>query len=325
MKAIQITQTGGPEVLHYRDDVPVPEPSENEVLVEVLVAGINYIDTYFREGIYPTDLPFIPGQEGVGRVVRDPHGDIAEGSLVAWTGTLGSYAQYAVVPRDHLVALPDGLDLHVAASMLLQGITAHYLCYGVKDLQEGDTCLLTAGAGGVGLILTQMAAAKGARVISVVSTDAKEALAREAGAAKVLRYSPRLADEVRDATDGIGVDIVYDGVGRDTFEHSLNAVRGRGIVCLFGAASGPVDPVDPQVLNSHGSIFLTRPSIKGWTSEPGEYRMRAQAVTQLVTEGTISIRVGAAYPLSEAQQAHRDLQSRATTGSVVLDIPPVED
>ncbi|MCF4006598.1 quinone oxidoreductase [Corynebacterium uropygiale] len=323
MKAIQITQTGGPDVLHYTD-IPVPEPSENDVLVEVLVAGINYIDTYFREGIYPTTLPFVPGKEGVGRVAHDPRGEIAEGTLVAWSGPLGSYAQYASVPRDLLVAVPEGIDLHVAASMLLQGITAHYLCYGVKDLQEGDTCLLTAGAGGVGLILTQMAAAKGARVISVVSTDEKEALAREAGAAEVLRYSPHLADEVRDATEGVGVDIAYDGVGRDTFEQSLASVRGRGIVCLFGAASGPVEPVDPQVLNSHGSLFLTRPSMDGWTSEPGEYRMRAQAVTQLVSEGTVSIRVGAAYPLAEAEKAHRDLQARATTGSVVLDIPAVE-
>ncbi|QNQ90269.1 zinc-binding dehydrogenase [Corynebacterium poyangense] len=325
MKAIQISKTGGPEVLTFTDNVPAPSPTENNVLIEVLVAGVNYIDTYFREGIYPTSLPFIPGKEGVGRVVADPSGSIAEGTLVAWCGPLGSYAQYASVPKDKLVAVPEGTDLHVAASMLLQGITAHYLCYGVKDLQPGDSCLITAGAGGVGLILTQMAKAKGATVISLVSTDYKAELARQAGADEVIFYDDKFAQSVRKLNGGQGVDIVYDGVGKATFDESLACIRPRGIMCLFGAASGPVEPIDPQILNTHGSLFLTRPSLDGWTSQPDEFRMRAQAVTQLVSDGTVKIRIGAVYPLAEAEQAHRDLQARKTTGSVVLEVPREEE
>ncbi|AKK08846.1 quinone oxidoreductase [Corynebacterium testudinoris] len=319
MKAIQITQTGGPEVLHLRD-IDAPVPSEDEVLVDVQVAGVNYIDTYYREGVYHAALPFVPGLEGTGRVAYDPRGEIAEGTVVAWCDAFGSYAEQVCVPRDRLVAVPEGVSPDVAASMLLQGITAQYLTNGVYDLKEGDSCLITAGAGGVGLLVTQMAAAKGARVFSVVSSDEKEKLALEAGATEVFRYSDNLAEVVRRRNDGVGVDVVYDGVGKDTFLESLEAVRPRGTVCLFGAASGLVEPFDPQLLNTHGSIFLTRPSIGAWTAGEGEFRMRAQAVTQAVVDGTLKFRVSSSYPLAEAAQAHRDLHARKTTGSIVLQV-----
>lgn len=319
MKAIQITETGGPEVLVLRD-VEAPVPGEDEVLVDVLVAGVNYIDTYYREGIYHAALPFIPGLEGTGRVVHDPLGEIAEGTVVAWSEAFGSYAEQVCVARDRLVAVPEGVEPEVAASMLLQGITAHYLTHGVYDLNEGDSCLITAGAGGVGLLVTQMAAAKGARVFSVVSSEEKAELAREAGATEVFHYSENLAEVVRRRNGGVGVDVVYDGVGKDTFNESLEAVRPRGTVALFGAASGPVEPFDPQLLNTHGSIFLTRPSIGAWTSGEGEFRMRAQAVTQAIVDGTLQFRISGSYDLADAAQAHRDLQARKTTGSIVLHV-----
>lgn len=320
MKAIQISETGGPEVLRLRDDATAPTPEDDQVLVAVDVAGVNYIDTYYREGIYHAATPFTPGLEGSGRVIRDPRGEIAEGTLVAWMDAFGSYAEQVCVPRDRLVAVPEDINPHVAGTMLLQGITAHYLTHGVHDLQEGDTCLITAGAGGVGLLATQMAAAKGARVYSVVSTDEKAELAMEAGATEVFRYSTELAEQVRRYNGGAGVDVVYDGVGKATFGESLEVVRPRGTVCLFGAASGPVDPVDPQVLNSHGSLFLTRPSTGAYTAGEGEFAMRAQAVTQGIVEGTLNFRVSGVYPLADAEQAHRDLQDRKTTGSIVLQV-----
>ncbi|MEZ2121269.1 MULTISPECIES: quinone oxidoreductase [unclassified Corynebacterium] len=319
MRAIRISSHGGPEVLESAE-VPRPVPNENQVLVAVDVAGVNYIDTYYREGLYNAELPFIPGLEGTGRVVQDPRGQIVEGTLVAWCDGFGSYAEYAVVPRDRLVAVPRGIDLHTAASMLLQGITAHYLTDGVYSLRDGDTCLLTAGAGGVGLLVTQMAVERGARVYSVVSTAEKEELARRAGATEVFRYSDNLAEQVRQVNGGTGVDIVYDGVGRTTFDQSLRAVRPRGTVCLFGAASGPVAPIDPQLLNTHGSIFLTRPSIGAWTAREGEFVMRAQAVTQAIVEGRMEVRIGSVHSLDEAASAHRELESRASTGSIVLEV-----
>ncbi|GAA4800497.1 quinone oxidoreductase [Corynebacterium canis] len=319
MRAIHVAQTGGPDVLQLVE-VPAPTPQDDEVLVEVDVAGVNYIDTYYREGIYHAATPFIPGLEGTGRVLHDPQGEISPGTLVAWCDGFGSYAEQVCVPRDRVVAVPQGISPHEAASMLLQGITAHYLTNGVAELKPGDTCLITAGAGGVGLMATQMAAAQGARVYSVVSSDEKEAAARAAGAYEVFRYSDNLAEQVRRHNGGLGVDVVYDGVGKSTFMESLEAVRPRGTVCLFGAASGPVEPFDPQLLNTHGSIFLTRPSIGAWTAQEGEFAKRAQAVTQAVLEGTLTITIGGAYPLIDAAQAHRDLEARRTMGSIVLDI-----
>ncbi|WP_296131734.1 quinone oxidoreductase [Corynebacterium sp.] len=317
MHAIQVTQTGGPEVLTYTD-VDAPAPTDDQLLVNVTVAGVNYIDTYYREGIYNASVPFIPGFEGAGRVVHDPKGEIAEGTMVAWDHAFGSYAEQVCVPRERVVAVPDEIPSAVAGSMLLQGMTAHYLSQGVYQLGEGASCLITAGAGGVGLVLTQMAKALGATIYSVVSTDEKEALAYEAGADHVFRYGSGLAEQVRRHNGGRGVDVVYDGVGKATFQESLEVVRPRGTVALFGAASGPVEPMDPQLLNKHGSIFLTRPSLGAWTAQEGEFQMRAQAVVQAVTEGDVSFRVSAEYPLADAARAHRDLQERKTTGSIVL-------
>lgn len=317
MHAIQVTKTGGPEVLTYTD-VDAPAPTDDQLLVNVTVAGVNYIDTYYREGIYNASVPFIPGFEGTGRVVHDPKGEIAEGTMVAWDHAFGSYAEQVCVPRERVVAVPDEIPSTVAGSMLLQGMTAHYLSQGVYQLGEGASCLITAGAGGVGLVLTQMAKTLGATVYSVVSTDEKEALAYEAGADHVFRYGSGLAEQVRRHNGGRGVDVVYDGVGKATFQESLEVVRPRGTVALFGAASGPVPPMDPQLLNKHGSIFLTRPSLGAWTAQEGEFQMRAQAVVQAVAEGDVCFRVSAEYPLADAARAHRDLQERKTTGSIVL-------
>ncbi|MDO5031545.1 quinone oxidoreductase [Corynebacterium sp.] len=317
MHAIQITETGGPEVLTYTE-VDSPAPTEEQVLVDVHVAGINYIDTYYREGIYNAATPFIPGLEGTGRVAYDPRGEIAEGTMVAWDHAFGSYAEQVCVPRDRLVAVPDEIPSEIAGSMLLQGMTAHYLSHGVYRLGEGATCLITAGAGGVGQALTQMAKALGATVYTVVSTDEKEKISYAAGADQVFRYSEGLAEQVRRFNGGYGVDVVYDGVGKDTFMESLEVVRPRGTVALFGASSGPVAPMDPQLLNTHGSIFLTRPSLGAWTSQEGEFQMRAQAVVQAIVEGDLRFNVTAEYPLEQAEQAHRDLHARKTTGSIVL-------
>lgn len=317
MHAIQVTETGGPEVLRYAE-VDSPQPQSHEVLVDVIVAGVNYIDTYYREGIYNAATPFIAGLEGTGRVVHDPKGEIAPGTMVAWDHAFGSYAEQVCVSRDRLVAVPEEISSDVAGSMLLQGMTAHYLTHGVYQLGEGASCLVTAGAGGVGLILTQMAKTLGATVYSVVSSPEKEKLAYEAGADQVFFYDSGLAERVRRYNGGRGVDVVYDGVGKDTFQESLEAVRPRGTVALFGAASGAVEPIDPQILNSHGSIFLTRPSLGAWTSQEGEFQMRAQAVVQMLLDGDITFNVTASYPLKDAEQAHRDLQERKTTGSIIL-------
>lgn len=319
MFAIQVTRTGGPEVLEYVE-VPSPTPREDELLVDVEMAGVNYIDTYFREGIYHSPTPFILGKEGTGRVAFDPRGEIAVGTKVAWDDSQGSYAEQVCVSRNRVVAVPEEVSSEVAASMLLQGMTAHYLTHGVYQLGEGASCLITAGAGGVGLIATQMAKSLGATVYTVVSTDEKEAKSYAAGADAVFRYGDGLAESVRRHNGGHGVDVVYDGVGKATFNESLEVVRPRGTVCLFGAASGPVDPIDPQTLNAHGSIFLTRPSLGAWTSQEGEFQMRAQAVVQGIMDGVLTFSVPHVYPLADAAQAHRDLQERRTTGSIVLKV-----
>ncbi|MBK4137349.1 zinc-binding dehydrogenase [Corynebacterium macginleyi] len=321
MHAIQIAESGGPEVLRYTE-VPAPLPTEEEVLVDVTVAGVNYIDTYYREGIYSAEKPFIPGFEGTGRVVYDPQGQIAEGTLVAWHHAFGSYAEQVCVSRNGLVAVPDDFPTEIAASMLLQGMTAHFLSHGVYELGEGDTCLITAGAGGVGQLLTQMASSLGATVYTIVSSDEKEKISYACGAEHVFRYREGWGEQVRRLTGGRGIDVVYDGVGQSTFFESLEAVRARGTVALFGAASGPVEPIDPQLLNKHGSIFLTRPSLGAWTAQEGEFQMRAQAVVQAIMDGDLKLNVSASYPLEEAAQAHRDLQSRSTTGSIVLRVTP---
>ena len=317
MFAITVPRHGGPEVLTYAE-VDAPTSTDDQVLVAVDVAGVNYIDTYYREGTYHHATPFALGFEGTGRVLSDPRGEFEEGTRVAWDDALGSYAEQVCVKRNRLIRVPESVDADVAASMLLQGMTAHYLTHGVYELGPDSSCLITAGAGGVGLVATQMAKKLGAAVYTVVSSDEKEQLSYEAGADHVFRYGASLAEQVRRFNGNRGVDVVYDSVGKDTFQESLEVVRPRGTVCLFGAASGPVEPVDPQVLNKHGSLFLTRPSLGAWTAGPGEFAERAQAVVDGVADGWLNFRVGATYPLAEAAQAHRDLQARKTTGSIVL-------
>ncbi|MFF0527260.1 quinone oxidoreductase family protein [Nocardia amikacinitolerans] len=319
MRAIQVSEHGGPEVLRYTE-VEEPSVGPDQLLVTTEAIGVNYIDTYIRTGTYPQPVPYVPGSEGTGVVSAIGSGvtEFAVGDRVAWAAAPGSYAEKVVVPAAVAIPVPGGVEAPVAASALLQGMTAHYLIESIYQPEPGETVLVHAGAGGVGLILTQLAAARGARVITTVSSDEKEALSREAGAAEVLRYGDDLADQVRKLTDGVGVAAVYDGVGKSTFDASLASLRVRGTLALFGAASGPVPPLDPQRLNAGGSLFLTRPSLVHYTRDRAELLWRAGDILAALAKGTLRIRVGATYPLAEAERAHRDLEGRKTTGSIVL-------
>ena len=321
MRAIQVSETGGPEVLHLAE-LPDPEPGAGQVLVELAAAGVNYIDTYHRSGAYPMPLPFIIGSEGAGTVIAvGPEvSDITMGDRVAWVAAPGSYAELTVVPAEQAVPVPAGVDIDVAAGCLLQGMTAHYLAVSVHAVQPGETVLVHAAAGGMGLLLTQLATARGARVIGTVSTAAKEQLAREAGAAEVIRYTEidDVASEVRRLTGGDGVAAVYDGVGASTFDGSLASLRRRGMLALFGAASGPVPPVDPQRLNSAGSVFLTRPKLADYVASREELLWRAGEVFEAIQAGSLRITIGGRYPLADAARAHQDLQGRRTTGKLLL-------
>jgi NADPH:quinone reductase len=321
VRAIQVTETGGPDVLKFAQ-LPDPEPGVGQLLVKVAAAGVNYIDTYHRSGAYPMPLPFVPGSEGAGTVtaVGPDTGDIAVGDRVAWAAAPGSYTEVAVVPADQAVLVPAGMDNDIAAGCLLQGMTAHYLAVSVHAVQPGETVLVHAAAGGVGLLLTQLATARGARVIGTVSTAAKEKLAREAGAAEIVRYTEidDVAAEVRRLTGGDGVAAVYDGVGASTFDASLASLRPRGMLALYGAASGPVPPVDPQRLNSAGSVFLTRPKLADYVATRDELRWRAGEVFDAISAGSLRITIGGRYPLADAAQAHQDLQGRHTTGKLLL-------
>ena len=321
MRAIQVTETGGPDVLRLAQ-LPDPEPDAGQLLVKVAAAGVNYIDTYHRSGAYPMPLPFIPGSEGAGTVtaVGPDVGDIAVGDRVAWAMSPGSYAELVVVPAEQAVAVPAGVDTDIAAGCLLQGMTAHYLTVSVHAVQPGETVLVHAAAGGMGLLLTQLATARGGRVIGTVSTAAKEKLAREAGATEVIRYTEidDIAGEVRRLTGGEGVAAVYDGVGVSTFDASLASLRPRGMLALYGAASGPVPPVDPQRLNSAGSVFLTRPKLADYVPTRGELHWRAGEVFDAIVSGSLRITIGGRYPLADAAQAHQDLQGRHTTGKLLL-------
>lgn len=319
MRAIQVTENGGPEVLEPVE-AEVPSPGPGEVLVRTTAIGVNYIDTYLREGIYPGGLPFIPGSEGAGVVESLGAGtpDLVPGDRVAWCQVPGSYAQYVVAPAQALVAVPDELPDAVAASMLLQGLTAHYLITDTHRAAGGDWILVTAGAGGVGQLLIQMAVARGFRVIATTSTETKAQLCRHLGAHHVLLYPEARSEKVRELSDG-GVAVVFDGVGRDSFDTSLASLARRGTLVLFGAASGPVPPVDPQRLNAAGSVFLTRPTLSDFIATTEEYRERAAEVLEGLLDGSLTLNVGSTYALSEAAEAHRALESRRTSGSVVLD------
>jgi NADPH2:quinone reductase len=316
--AIVAREAGGPEVLQAAE-VEQPVPSGSQLLVRVAAAGLNFIETYQRSGAYKVSYPFTPGGEAAGEVVSagpDAAG-FSAGDRVAFAEGSGTYAEYALVEADKALPVPDGVDLETAAAVPLQGMTAHYLTNSAFRVEAGHTVLTHAGAGGVGLILTQMLKARGARVITTVSTDEKEALAREAGADEVLRYDG-FAETVRELTGGTGVEVVYDGVGQATFEGSLQCLRTRGTLVLFGAASGPVPPFDLQRLNAGGSLFVTRPSMVHYLRDAEERRWRAGEVFGAVADGSLKVRVGARYPLAEAAQAHRDLEGRKTTGKVLL-------
>jgi NADPH2:quinone reductase len=320
VRAVLVRKTGGPEVLEVAD-VEVGEPGPREILVEVAAAGVNYVDTYQRAGIYPIELPSVLGMEGAGTVasVGSEVSEFAPGDRVAWQGALGSYAQRTLVPADIAVRVPDGVSDEIAAATLLQGITAHYLVASTHEVKPGEDILVHAAAGGVGLLLVQLAKARGARVIGTVSTAQKEQLAREAGAAEVIRYDQvDFAEATRKLTGGEGVAVVYDGVGKSTVDGSLASLKARGLLALFGAASGPVPPIDPQQLKAGGSLYLTRPTTADYTRTREELDWRANELFSAVKDGSLHIRIGGRYPLKDAGRAHEDLQGRRTTGKLLL-------
>ncbi|HKD13043.1 MAG TPA: quinone oxidoreductase [Candidatus Angelobacter sp.] len=320
MKAIQVQKTGGPEVLTLVD-LPVPKPKANEALVKISAIGVNFIDVYFREGRYPSPLPFIDGQEAAGTVVEvgSEVKSLKPGDRVAYTNVIGSYAEYAAVPADRLIKVPDKLKDQEAASAMLQGMTAHYLVYSTYPLKKGETALIHAAAGGVGLLLVQMAKNLGARVIGTAGSEQKVQLARHAGADEVINYNQQdFEAETRRLTDGKGVHVVYDGVGKSTFDKDLNIMRPRGYVVLFGGASGPVPAFDPIKLSQKGSLFLTRPTLLHYTAAREEFEWRATDVFKMIIEGRLKLRIEHIYKLEEAQQAHRDLEARKTTGKLLL-------
>jgi NADPH2:quinone reductase len=320
MKAIRIHAPGGPEALTF-DDVPEPTPGAGQVLVKLAAAGVNFIDVYFRTGMYKAPLPLTLGLEGAGVVTAVGTGvtDVKVGDTVAWTGVPGSYAQMAVVPADRFVKLPPGVDPKVGAAAMLQGLTAHYLVRSSYPLKKGDTCLVHAAAGGMGLLLCQMGKMLGATVIGTVSTEEKAALAKGAGAEHVILYSQQdFEPEVKRITGGRGVDVVYDGVGATTFDKSLSCLRPRGYMILFGAASGPVPPLDLQVLNVRGSLFLQRPSLNHHIAAREELLQRAGEVLGWIKDGKIKLRIEHQFPLAQAAEAHKALEGRKTTGKILL-------
>ena len=321
MHAVVVHQTGGPEVLTAQE-LPCPEPGPGQLRVDVAAAGVNYIDVYYRTGVYPLPTPFIVGSEGAGVVSAIGAGVnvYQEGDHVAWAMVPGAgYAEQVIVPVDRAVPVPAGIDDETAGAVLLQGLTAHYLTRSTYPVRSGETALVHAAAGGVGLLLTQVLSAQGVRVIATTSTEEKVALAREAGAADVIRYDREdVASEVSRLTDARGVDVVYDGVGRATFNGSIDSLRPRGMFVLYGAASGPVAPVDPLLLLSKGSLFLTRPTLGHYVASRDELLERSRELFAWVASGELSVRVGARYTLEQAGQAHEDLESRRTTGKSLI-------
>jgi NADPH2:quinone reductase len=323
MHAIEVSETGGPEVLRYVD-TSQPTAGHGELLIKAEAIGVNFIDTYFRSGQYPREVPFVLGSEVCGTVAALGEGadeGFSVGDRVASAAASGAYAEFATAPAHLTAKVPDGVSSEVAASVLLKGLTAHYLLKSVYPVQAGDAVLVHAGAGGVGLILTQWAHLLGARVITTVSTPEKAQLSRKAGADEVLSYpddAAQFGQQIRELTGGVGVAAVYDGVGATTFDASLASLAVRGTLALFGAASGPVPPVDPQRLNAAGSVFLTRPTLAHFMRTGQEFSWRAEELFEAVGGGAISIEVGGRYPLADAARAHQDLQGRKTAGSIVL-------
>jgi NADPH2:quinone reductase len=322
MRAVEVAETGGPEVLQYVEK-PMPTPGPGEVLIKADAIGVNYIDTYFRSGQYPRELPFIVGTEVCGTVAAAGDGVAAinVGDRVVTANAVGAYAEYSCAPADFVAYVPESVSSDAIASALLKGMTAHYLIKSVYQVQPGDWLLVHAGAGGVGLILTQWATSLGARVITTASTPEKAELSRQAGAVEVLEYPDdpaQFATRVRELSDGRGVAAVYDGVGKSTFDASLASLAVRGTLALFGASSGPVPPVDPQRLNAAGSVYLTRPNLAHFIRSTDEFAWRAGELIDAIAGGAITITVGGHYPLAEVQRAHEDLQGRRTTGSIVL-------
>ena len=320
MQAIKVSQTGGPEVLNLVD-VPNPTPKPNEALVEIKAAGVNFIDVYFREGRYPAPLPFINGQEAAG-VVKEVGSEVAglkPGDHVAYTSSLGSYAQYAAVPAARLVKIPDELTFEQAAAAMLQGMTAHYLVHSSYKLQAGETALIHAAAGGVGLLLVQMSKKIGARVIGTAGTEDKKQLALDAGADECIVYTQSdFEAETKRLTEGKGVHVVYDGVGKATFDKDLEVLRPRGYLVLFGGSSGAVPPFDLIKLSQKGSLFITRPTLAHYTATREELEWRASDVLGSIARGELKLRIHKTYPLADAAQAHRDLEGRKTTGKLLL-------
>jgi NADPH:quinone reductase len=320
LKAIRVEQPGGADVLRL-EEVPVPTPGPGQALIKVEAAGVNFIDIYRRSGAYKVSYPFTPGSEAGGIVESVGPGvtTVRPGNRVASSDMIGAYADYALAPAERLVVLPERVSTRDAAAAMLQGITAQYLTASTHRLTRGDTCLVHAAAGGVGLLICQMARQRGARVIGTASTEEKATLAREAGANEVILYTELDFEvETRRLTDGAGVEVVYDSVGRTTFAKSLNCLAPRGIMVLFGQSSGPVEPFDPQLLNQKGSLFLTRPSIGHYTATRRELLQRASAVLHGVADGNLAVRIGGEFPLAKAAEAHRMLESRQTTGKLLL-------
>lgn len=320
MKQIQVTQTGGPEQLRLAD-APKPSPGPKQALVKIAAAGVNFIDVYHRTGLYKLDLPFTPGMEAAGTVeaVGPDVTEVKPGDRVAYAMARGSYGEYAVVPAWMLVKLPDGVSFETAAAAMLQGMTAHYLTHSTFPLKSGDTCLIHAAAGGVGRLAVQMAKMLGARVIGTAGSPAKLELARSAGADEVINYSEQdFLVEVKRITNGRGVDVIYDSVGVATFLKGLDCIRTRGMMVLFGQSSGPVAPIDPNILNPKGSLFLTRPNLAPHCATPEELHWRAGDVLNWIAQGKLQLRIDRTFPLAEAAQAHRDLEGRKTAGKVLL-------
>ena len=320
MKAIQVSHVGGPEVLTLVD-LPIPTPKSDEAVVQIKAAGVNFIDVYFREGRYPAPLPFVNGQEasGVVTAVGADVKSVKPGDRVAYTGVRGGYAEYAAVPAERLIVVPDQIDFKQAGAAMLQGMTAHYLSHSTYPIQRGDAVLVHAAAGGVGLLLVQMAKKLGARVIGTAGNEDKAKLAREAGADDVILYNEQDFEiETKRLTAGAGVHVVYDGVGKSTFEKDLNVLRLRGHLVLFGGSSGAVPPFDLIQLSQKGSLYLTRPSLHHYIHTRAELEHHAGDVMKMITAGELKLRIHATYPLAEAQQAHRDLEGRKTTGKLLL-------